>query len=95
MCGALSCAQLILDALGLCEFTYFKSSRSQCSRSSSAMHTLRCHGWSTYARRLSAPGIQIFVAEHDVPARNSLSTDISSALKGSDLVIALWAQASS
>lgn len=49
--------------------------------------------WATHLRGLlNAPAVQVYVAEHDLPAGESLSRDISSQIKACDLFVLLWTE---
>lgn len=50
-------------------------------------------GWAEYLRQhLAFSNVNIFVAEHDLPAGNSLSVDISTQIKQCNLFVLLWTQ---
>jgi len=51
--------------------------------------------WAEYLKQhLAFSDVNIYVAEHDLPAGNSLSMDIANQIKASDLFVLLWTQSS-
>lgn len=49
--------------------------------------------WAEYLKQhLAFSDVNVFVAEHDLPAGNSLSSEISSQIKKCDLFVLLWTQ---
>lgn len=49
--------------------------------------------WATHLRQiLTAPGVSVFVAEHDLPAGDSLSQEIVTRIKRCDLFLLLWTE---
>ncbi len=50
--------------------------------------------WAVHLKgMLSAPGVSVFVAEHDLPPGASLSAEIARAIQQADLFILFWSKA--